>query len=77
MCSRMVPTSAMSLRRSLSTSSVLPAINHEFHKVIQWNPPGFKKPWDPQRSCDLRPLAKINPNWLKVEYRPFAELIDK
>jgi hypothetical protein len=63
--------------RSLSTSTTRPAINHEFHKVIKWNPPEDKDPWAPQKTCDLRPIPKVDPNWLKVEYRPFADLIEK
>jgi len=52
-------------------------IAHDFHKVIKWVPPEYVKPWHPIRSCDLRPLDKTDPNWLKLEYRPFADVIDK
>jgi hypothetical protein len=52
-------------------------VNHEFHKVIKWAKPEYIKPWHPQRSCDLIPLPKIDLNWLKLEFRPFADIIDK
>jgi hypothetical protein len=54
----------------------VPPITHEFNDVIKWQEPEKLKHWAPQRSCDLRPLPKINPNWLKVEYRPFAAIIE-
>jgi hypothetical protein len=51
-------------------------VAHEIHGIIQWVPPEKLKFWEPQRTCDLRPLAKIDPNWLKLEYRPFADKIE-
>ncbi|OXA57673.1 28S ribosomal protein S15, mitochondrial [Folsomia candida] len=52
-------------------------IKHDFHKIIKWVPPDYVKPWHPIRSCDLRPLQKTDPNWLKLEFRPFSDIIDK
>jgi hypothetical protein len=52
-------------------------VQHEFHEVIKWNKPEKLVVWDVQRSCDLKGLPKIDPKWLKLEYRPFADVIDK
>jgi len=51
--------------------------NHEFHKVIKYNRPQELKAWDPRRSGDLQPLDKVDPNWLKWEFQPFSDIIDK
>ncbi|CAL8072426.1 unnamed protein product [Orchesella dallaii] len=51
--------------------------NHEFHKVIKYNRPEELEAYDPRRSGDLRPQDKIDPNWLKFEFQPFADVIDK
>ncbi|ODM94878.1 28S ribosomal protein S15, mitochondrial [Orchesella cincta] len=51
--------------------------NHEFHKIIKYNRPEKLKSWDPRKSGDLRPLGEIDPKWLKFEFQPFSEVIDK
>jgi len=52
-------------------------ITHDFHKIIKWVPPEELRHWHPIRTCDLQPLPKPDPNALKLEYRPFADVIEK
>lgn len=73
--------------RSVHTTSVIqlkrkPRVivniaNHELHKVIEFVRPEELKPWDTRRSGDLEQLPAVDPNWLKSEYQPFADSIDK
>jgi len=51
-------------------------VAHEIHAIIQWVPPIEMLKWEPQRTCDLKPLPKIDLNWIKLEYRPFADQIE-
>lgn len=51
--------------------------NHEFHKIIKFVRPDKLVPWDPRRSCDLKPLDPIDPTWLKYDFRPFADIINE
>ena len=50
-------------------------ITHEIHDIIKWRRPERLPPWDPRKSCDLRPLPQIDSNSLKVQYQPFEEMI--
>jgi len=52
-------------------------INHDFYKHLRWVQPEMLRPWHPQRSCDLRPLDKVDPTWLRLEYRPFVDVLEK
>jgi len=52
-------------------------ITHDFYKHLRWVQPEMLRPWHPQRSCDLRPLDKVDPTWLRLEYRPFADVLEK
>jgi len=67
--------------RRLSTSVVFNypqvKVNHEFHKIIKYVRPEKLPVWAPQRTCDLQPLPKVDPQWLTVENRPFADILDK
>jgi len=74
------------LRRLIHTTPVvsvkLPHVwvnidSHEFHKIIKYVRPDKLAPWDPRRTLDLRPQEQVDPNWLRLEYRPFADIIDK
>jgi len=51
-------------------------VAHEIHGIIQWVPPIEMLKWEPQRTCDLRSLPKIDLNWIKLEFRPFADQIE-
>lgn len=49
---------------------------HELQSIIKWRRPQKLPFWDPQKSGDLKPLTPIDPNWLKLEYQPFKEMIE-
>jgi len=52
-------------------------VKHEFHDIIKWNKPSRLTIWDPQKSCDTKSLKKIEPNTLRLEYRPFTQAIER
>lgn len=63
-------------KRTCTKHRDLPLV-HELHNIIKWNEPEKIPFWDPRRSCDLKPLPKVDPNWLKWEYQPFEEMLNK
>jgi len=66
------------VRRFSTLRSVqLVEVKHEFHDIIKWNKPADCPTWDVQRSCDTKPLGTVDPSTIRLEYRPFADIIER